>query len=308
MSRTLFFIFYLLLFVQTAFGRGGVDCVDCQQEQSSIDRSIDSLIFSFCFAVGSAELDYSLLDNQSTADRLKELMARNAGRTIYITSRGSSDGPLHAKRMQAVVDSITQNYPDFGRIVFGVHNAGLDRGSFNFSRNHQPKFALKTNLVYLAALCLNIEGELFLAKRLSLNLEYQLAWWSNPVKHQYYRLAAVSPELRYWFAPKQHERFKGHFVGLYAGGGIYEFMFNPSWGIQGEFFVAAGLTYGYAWQVNRWLNMELSLGLGYMMSEYRQYYHYGDCYVYRNTSRFTYIGPTKAKVSLVFPLLTKRVR
>lgn len=169
-----------------------------------------------------------------------------------------------------------------------------------------PKFALKTNLLYLAALCLNIEGELYFAERWSVNLDYQYAWWSNKTQHKYYRLAAVSPELRYWFASKGN--FRGHFAGVYIGAGLYEFMAKPSSGIQGEFFIAGGVTYGWACPVSRWMNMEFSIGIGYMMSEYRAYYHDVDCYVYTSTQRLKYFGPTKAKVSLVFPLHLKKVK
>lgn len=167
-----------------------------------------------------------------------------------------------------------------------------------------PKFALKTNLLYLAALCPNIEGELYVGNRWSINLEYQYAWWSNKTKHRYYRLAAISPEVRYWFASKS--RFKGHFAGIYVGAGLYEFMAKPASGIQGEFFIAGGVTYGWAFPVAKWMNMELSIGVGYMMSEYRKYYHDVDCYVYNDTQRFTYFGPTKVKVSLMFPLHIKK--
>lgn len=173
--------------------------------------------------------------------------------------------------------------------------------------NTEARFALKTNLLYLAALCLNIEAELYVGNRWSVNLDYQYAWWSNKAKHKYYRLAAVSPEVRYWFASKKN--FKGHFAGIYVGAGLYEFMAQPSSGIQGEFFIAGGVTYGWAFPVSKWMNMEFSVGIGYMMSEYRKYYHDVDCYVYNDTQRFTYFGPTKAKVSLVFPLhIKKRIK
>lgn len=167
-------------------------------------------------------------------------------------------------------------------------------------RDSVPRFALKTNLLYAAALMINAEAEYYLRKRLSLNIDWQYAWWSKRSKHKYYRLAAVSPELRYWFASK--ENFRGHFGGFYLGTGLYEFMFKPTRGIQGEFFIAGGLTYGYMFPIGRRMRMELSLGVGYMMTEYRRYHWDRGCYVYEKTQRYSYFGPTKAKVSLVFPL------
>lgn len=163
-----------------------------------------------------------------------------------------------------------------------------------------PRFALKANLLYAAALLINAEVEFYFKRRLSLNLDWQYAWWSNRGKHKYYRIAAVSPELRYWFAST--ENFRGHFGGFYVGTGLYEFMAHPTHGIQGEFFIAGGLTYGYMFPLGKRLRMELSLGVGYMMTEYRQYHWDRGCYVYEKTQRYSYFGPTKAKVSLVWPL------
>ena len=120
------------------------------------------------------------------------------------------------------------------------------------------RFALKTNLLYAAALLINAEAEFYFKRRLSLNLDWQYAWWSNRSKHKYYRLAAVSPELRYWFASK--ENFRGHFSGFYVGTGLYEFMARPTHGIQGEFFIAGGLTYGYMFPLGKRLRMEFSFG------------------------------------------------
>lgn len=166
--------------------------------------------------------------------------------------------------------------------------------------NGSPRFALKTNLLYWAALAINAEAEYYLKRRLSLNVDWQYAWWSRKSRHKYYRLAAVSPELRYWFASR--DNFRGHFGGFYVGTGLYEFMARPTHGIQGEFFIAGGLTYGYMFPLGKRLRMELSLGVGYMMTEYRQYHWDRGCYVYEKTQRYSYFGPTKAKVSLVWPL------
>lgn len=167
-------------------------------------------------------------------------------------------------------------------------------------RSEVRRFAIKTNLLYLAALMINVEGEYYFSPKFSLNLEWQYAWWKNSQQHRYYRIATASPEFRYWFHRKSMDQ--GHFGGVYVAAGIYEFMRNAQHGIQGEFFVAAGLSYGYMMPVSRALNLEFSLGVGYMMTEFRQYHYDAGCYVYDLTKRSSYLGLTKAKVSLVFPL------
>lgn len=162
------------------------------------------------------------------------------------------------------------------------------------------RVALKTNLLYLAALTINIEGEYCFNPKLSLNLEGQYAWWQNSQKHKCYRIASISPELRYWFHRKSMNQ--GHFAGVYVAAGTYEFMRKEQRGIQGKYFVSSGLSYGYMFPLSRRLNLELSIGFGYLTTEFRQYHYDDGCYVYDMTKRSNYIGVTKAKVSLVFPL------
>lgn len=179
-----------------------------------------------------------------------------------------------------------------------VAEGGGDNASRSAASSH-PRFALKTNLLYLGAAVLNVEGEYYFNDHWSGCLEYQYAWWHKRPAF-FYRVAAGGPEVRYWLSKK--DRFHGHFMGAYVGGGLYEFMFKRSFGLQGEFYIAGGLSYGYTLPVGWRLRMEFSLGVGYLMTHYRQYYYDAGCYVYQQTRKYAYVGPTKAKVSLVWPL------
>lgn len=163
----------------------------------------------------------------------------------------------------------------------------------------QPRFQLKTNLLYLAALMLNLEGEYYIGKSFSVNMESQFAWWSIPKKHDYYRIFTLSPEIRYWI--KARRPLQGHFIGAFGGIGLYDLMAGPPRGLQGE-LIAYGLTYGFCFRLTKRLNMEIAVSAGYASTTYDQYYPDEGCYVYEMTKRKTYIGPTKLKVSLVWPL------
>lgn len=160
------------------------------------------------------------------------------------------------------------------------------------------RFQLKTNLLYLAALMLNAEGEYYIGKNFSANLESQFAWWSIPNKHYYYRIFTLSPEIRYWIKPKKP--MQGHFIGIFGGIGLYDLMTGPPTGIQGE-LIAYGLTYGFSFRLTKKLRMEIAVSGGAMNTEYKKYYPNEGCYVYDMTKQKTYIGLTKLKVSLVWP-------
>ena len=164
--------------------------------------------------------------------------------------------------------------------------------------------ALKTNLLFDAALMPNIEIELPLANRWSLSGEYMFPWWTSDDNSRALQILSGSIEGRYWLGNRAHrERLSGHFLGLYAGGGKYDIE-NKGKGYQGEFYIASGLSYGYATRLNRSLNLELSLGIGYLVTEYRRYKgeENNDLLVWQYDGRYTWIGPTKAKVSLVWVL------
>ena len=60
-------------------------------------------------------------------------------------------------------------------------------------------------------------------------------------------------------------------------------------------------------RIVRNLNLEFSLGIGLLLTGY-EHYHARDSYqtlLWQNNGRYTWIGPTKAKISLVWMLNRK---
>ena len=162
--------------------------------------------------------------------------------------------------------------------------------------------ALKTNLLYDALLSPSIEVEYRFASHWSAHVDFAIAWWKNDPKHQYYQLAQLSPEMRYWFNGK--EMWKGHYIATFLGAGHYD-LENGGRGYQGEFMMA-GLSYGYMFPISRTLSLEAAIGVGYMHTDYREYLPLHGHYVYQLTGRTGYVGPLKAKFSLVWRLPCKK--
>ena len=156
--------------------------------------------------------------------------------------------------------------------------------------------ALKNNLLYDLALAPNIEIEIPVGKR------------SNSSKEICYQLISGGIESRYWLGNRElHNRLNGHFFGLYIEGGIYDFQFKGN-GYQGKYYGAAGFTYGYSTLLSRHLALEFSLGIGYLTTEYQKYTPYEGSLVWMSSGNYTFIGPTKAKISLVWLITKKRGR
>ncbi len=167
--------------------------------------------------------------------------------------------------------------------------------------------ALKNNLLYDLALAPNIEVELPIGQRWSLNAEYKCPWWLNSRHSFCYQLLSGGLEARFWLGSRRNRnRLTGHFLGVYAEGGRYDFQFGGEDGYQGKYYGAAGLTYGYSRQLARHLAIEFSLGVGYLTTEYRKYSLYEGDLIWKTSNQYNFIGPTKAKVSLVWLITGRR--
>lgn len=174
-------------------------------------------------------------------------------------------------------------------------------------------FALKTNMLYDAMLVPNIGAEFYLGKNLSLYGEWMHAWWSYNNRHRYYRIYGGDLGLRWWFGKKaNHKPLTGHHIGAYAGAFTFDMEFGnrgymgglPGGNLFDRCFINAGLEYGYSLPVSRHLNIDFSIGFGYISGKYMEYipdgFEHG--YLWQQTKRFGWFGPTKAEVSLVWLL------
>jgi len=180
------------------------------------------------------------------------------------------------------------------------------------TKEKRPLFALKTNLLFDAAMMPNIEIEVPIGKRWSINGEYMFPWWLLDGDKYSLQILTGGLEGRYWLGSKENrmnrEVLTGHFLGLYAGGGKYDLQWKEN-GYQGEFFIAAGISYGYAHRIARNLRLEYNIGIGLLRTDYR-HYHARDNYrtlLWQENGKYTWFGPTKVKISLVW-LLNRKVK
>lgn len=174
-------------------------------------------------------------------------------------------------------------------------------------KESRPIIALKTNMLFDAALMPNVEIEVPIGKRWSVNGEYLFPWWVTKDNRYCLQILSGTLEGKYWFGnPRNRQRRKaltGQFIGLYAGAGEYDLQWKES-GYQGEFFIAAGVSYGWVTEIARNLNIEMSIGVGFLRTNYRHYHPIDDyrTLLWQENGKYTWLGPTKAKVSLVWVL------
>ncbi len=193
----------------------------------------------------------------------------------------------------------------------------------------KPLFALKTNLLYDVASLINVEVEVPIGQRWSVAGEWIFPWWTScGNRNNSWQSGAESGrntlellngniEGKYWLGDRTNRPvMTGWHLGLYAGGGKYD-LERKTKGYQGEFFIAAGLNGGYAHTIlEKWvpsgdLRMEYSLGIGYLQTDYRYYEeHWGIDNTWhtirQNSGTYSWFGPTRARISLVWLLTTKK--
>ena len=182
--------------------------------------------------------------------------------------------------------------------------------------------ALKTNLLYDALTLVNYSIEVPITERFSALWYHQFPWWTwGQADNQYcIRFLSIGAEGRWWFKPMprpqigksvQRDKLMGHFVGLYAESGKWDFEWGRSICHQGEHW-SVGLSYGYSMPLGRYFNMEFSLSVGYASIPYRKFEPSEDYEILwrdpEKQGRWHYFGPTKAQISLVVPIRVKVIK
>ncbi|MDE6298257.1 MAG: DUF3575 domain-containing protein [Muribaculaceae bacterium] len=168
---------------------------------------------------------------------------------------------------------------------------------------------LKTNLLYDALLLPNIGAEFYLGKNLSLGANWMYGWWDKNSIHRYWRAYGGDLNLRWWFGSRAHEKpLTGHHLGIFGGVVTYDFEFGgkgymggkPGENLWHRCNLITGLEYGYSLPVARRLNIDFTLGVGYIGGKMVKYIPKNGGYLWQSTHNFRWIGPTKAEISLVW--------
>ena len=171
--------------------------------------------------------------------------------------------------------------------------------------------ALKTNLLYDVALVPNLGAEFYLGRGWSIGGNWMYAWWKSDRRHDYWRLYGGELDVRKYFGRRVADKpLTGHHLGLYGQLFTYDFETGgkgymggkPGGSLWEKCNYAVGVEYGYSLPVGRRLNLDFVIGAGYWGGEYHTYVPDGGRYVWRETRRRHWFGPTKAEVSLVWLL------
>lgn len=168
---------------------------------------------------------------------------------------------------------------------------------------------IRTNLLFDALLLPNIGAEFYVGKNLSIIGNWMYGWWDKDRLHRYWRAYGGDLGLRWWLGSKAHEKpLTGHHIGIYGGVVTYDFEFGgkgymggrPSHNLWDRCNFLAGVEYGYSLPVSKHLNIDFTIGIGYLGGKLLEYVPEDGCYVWQKTEKLNWVGPTKAEISLVW--------
>ena len=247
-------------------------------------RSATSLVFYLQERQGEGS-------KPETAVRIPDSVPVEKRETVVTSFIGKSESPEPGDPGRAPTDDLVGAFPVPSFAV----------------TERRPLFALKTNLLYDLGSALNVELEIPVGRRWSVAGEWIFPWWLWEKRQYALEVLNGNVEGRYWWGDRSgREPMTGWFTGIYGGVGYYDVEWKTG-GYQGEFF-SAGLTGGFAHKIGRNWRMEYSLGVGYLGSKYREYVPENVCgdgrwhLIRRRSGDFNWVGPTRAKVSLVWML------
>lgn len=168
---------------------------------------------------------------------------------------------------------------------------------------------LKTNMLYDALLIPNLGAELHIGRGWSVGCNWMYSWWKNDTHHNYWRIYGGELGIRKYIGRRATKNpLTGHHLGIYSQILTYDFETGgrgymagtPGGTLLDKANYTVGLEYGYSLPVNRKLNIDFTLGAGYMTGQYHEYLPLDGCNVWQSTKQRRWFGPTKAEISLVW--------
>ena len=155
--------------------------------------------------------------------------------------------------------------------------------------------SLRANLLRWATLTsdLGLEWRICPSCGIAVNGSWTSWTWSD--KDRRYALWEVAPEVRYYMGEK-----KAWYLGAMFKAGQFNYKFSEA-GKQGD-LMGGGITAGYQLRLNKALDLDFNLGLGYLNADFEKYEVIDDVRVRRGNETKDWYGPINAGVTLVWKL------
>ena len=155
--------------------------------------------------------------------------------------------------------------------------------------------SLRANLLRWATLTPDLGLEWRICPSLGIAVNGSWTSWTWSDKDRRYALWEVAPEVRYYMGEK-----KAWYLGAMFKAGQFNYKLSET-GKQGD-LMGGGITAGYQLRLNKALNLDFSLGLGYLNADYEKYEVIDGVRVRKGSETKDWWGPINAGVTLVWKL------
>ena len=155
--------------------------------------------------------------------------------------------------------------------------------------------SLRANLLRWATLTPDLGLEWRICPSWGIAVNGSWTSWSRSDKGRRYALWEVAPEVRYYMGEK-----KAFYLGAMFKAGQFNYKLSET-GRQGD-LMGGGITAGYQLRLNKALDLDFNLGLGYLNADYEKYEVIDGVRVRRGNGTKHWYGPINAGVTLVWKL------
>lgn len=155
--------------------------------------------------------------------------------------------------------------------------------------------SLRANLMRWATLTPDLGLEWRICPSWGIAVNGSWTSWSWSDKDRRYALWEVAPEVRYYMGEK-----KAWYLGAMFKAGQFNYKLSET-GKQGD-LMGGGITTGYQLRLNKALDLDFNLGLGYLNADFEKYEVIDDVRVRRGNETKDWYGPINAGVTLVWKL------
>lgn len=155
--------------------------------------------------------------------------------------------------------------------------------------------SLRANLLRWATLTPDLGLEWRICPSWGIAVNGSWTSWSWSDKDRRYALWEVAPEVRYYMGEK-----KAWYLGAMFKAGQFNYKLSET-GKQGD-LMGGGITAGYRLRLNKALDLDFNLGLGYLNTDYEKYEVIDGVRVRRGNETKDWWGPINAGVTLVWKL------
>ena len=155
--------------------------------------------------------------------------------------------------------------------------------------------SLRANLLRWATLTPDLGLEWRICPSWGIAVNGSWTSWSWSDKDRRYALWEVAPEVRYYMGEK-----KAWYLGAMFKAGQFNYKLSET-GKQGD-LMGGGITAGYQLRLNKSLDLDFNLGLGYLNVDFEKYEVIDDVRVRRGNETKDWYGPINAGVTLVWKL------